>query len=91
MQLSVHSLEDGPLTFWPGSPCAGCSNTRGPRSRTLNPHHTASRGAVARNRGRSGKVNLVHNGVLVIDQPTEFDRDTADALVAVAEDGQTVI
>ena len=31
------------------------------------------------------------DGVLVIDQPTEFDRDTADALVAVAEDGQTVI
>ena len=36
-------------------------------------------------------MNLAHNGVLVIDQPTEFDRDTADALVAVAEDGQTVI
>ena len=55
------------------------------------PHYTASRGAVAGSRGRPGEVNLAHNGVLVIDQPTEFDRDTADALVAVAEDGQTVI
>ena len=36
-------------------------------------------------------MNFAHNGVLVIDQPTAFDRDTADALVAVAEDGQTVI
>ena len=55
------------------------------------PHHTASRGAVAGSRGRPGEVNLAHNGVLVIDQPTEFNRDAADALVAVAEDGQTVI
>ncbi len=55
------------------------------------PHHTASRGAVAGSRGRPGEVNLAHNGVLVIDQPTEFDRDAADALVAAAEDGQTVI
>ncbi len=55
------------------------------------PHYTASRGAVAGSRGRPGEVNLAHNGVLVIDQPTEFDRDAADALVAVAEDGQTVI
>ena len=55
------------------------------------PHYTASRGAVAGSRGRPGEVNLAHNGVLVIDQPTEFDGDAADALVAVAEDGQTVI
>ena len=55
------------------------------------PHYTASRGAVTGSRGRPGEVNLVHNGVLVIDQPTEFDRDATDALVAVAEDGQTVI
>ena len=55
------------------------------------PHYTASRGAVAGSRGRPGEVNLAHNGVLVIDQPTEFDRDAADALVAVAEDGQTVL
>ena len=55
------------------------------------PHYTASRGAVAGIRGRPGEVNLAHNGVLVIDQPTELDRDAADALVAVAEDGQTVI
>ena len=55
------------------------------------PHYTASRGAIAGSRGRPGEVNLAHNGVLVIDQPTEFDRDAADALVAVAEDGQTVI
>ena len=55
------------------------------------PHYTASRGAVAGSRGRPGEVNLAHNGVLVIDQPTEFDRDAADALVAVAEDRQTVI
>ena len=55
------------------------------------PHYTASRGAVAGSRGRPGEVNLAHNGVLVVDQPTEFDRDAADALVAVAEDGQTVI
>ena len=54
------------------------------------PHHTASRGAVAGSRGRPGEVNLAHNGVLVIDQPTDLDRDTADALVAAAEDGQTV-
>ena len=54
------------------------------------PHYTASRGAVAGSRGRPGEVNLAHNGVLVIDQPTEFDRDTADALVAAAEDGQSV-
>ena len=55
------------------------------------PHYTASRGAVAGSRGRPGEVNLAHNGILVIDQPSEFDRDAADALVAVAEDGQTVI
>ncbi len=55
------------------------------------PHHTASRGAVVGSRGRPGEVNLAHNGVLVIDQPTEFDRDAADALVAVVENGQTVI
>ena len=54
------------------------------------PHYTASRGAVAGSRGRPGEVNLAHNGVLVIDQPTEFDRGAADALVAIAEDGQTV-
>ena len=35
------------------------------------PHYTASRGAVAGSRGRPGEVNLAHNGVLVIDQPTE--------------------
>ena len=52
------------------------------------PHHTASRGAVAGSRGRPGEVNLAHNGVLVIDKPTEFDRDAADALVA--DRGQTV-
>ena len=55
------------------------------------PHYTASRGAVAGSRGGPGEVNLAHNGILVIDQPTEFDRDATDALVAVAEDGQTVI
>ena len=55
------------------------------------PHYTISRGGIAGSRGRPGEVNLAHNGVLVIDQPTEFDRDAADALVAVAEDGQTVI
>ena len=55
------------------------------------PHNPASRGAVASNGGGPREVNLAHNGVLVIDQPTEFDRDAADALVAVAEDGQTVI
>ena len=55
------------------------------------PHYTASRGAVAGSRGRPGEVNLAHNGVLVIDQPTEFERDATEALVAVAEDGQTVI
>ncbi len=55
------------------------------------PHFTISRGAIAGSRGRPGEVNLAHNGVLVIDQPTEFDRDTADALVDIAEDGQTVV
>ncbi|MCY4600750.1 MAG: ATP-binding protein [Acidobacteria bacterium] len=55
------------------------------------PHYTISRGAVAGSRGRPGEANLAHNGVLVIDQPTEFDRDTKEALAAVAEDGQTVI
>ena len=55
------------------------------------PHYTVSRGAIAGSRGRPGEVNLAHNGVLVIDQPTELDRAAADALVAVAEDGQTVI
>ena len=55
------------------------------------PHYTISRGAIAGSRGRPGEVNLAHNGILVIDQPTEFDRETTDALVAVAEDGQTVI
>ena len=55
------------------------------------PHYTASRGAVAGSRGRPGEVNLAHNGILVIDQPTEFDRHATDALVGVAEDGQTVI
>ena len=54
------------------------------------PHYTASRGAVAGSRDRPGEVNLAHNGVLVIDQPTEFDRCATDALVAVAEDRQTV-
>ena len=55
------------------------------------PHYTVSRGAVSGSRGRPGEVNLAHNGVLVIDQPTEFDRDATEALVAVAEAGQTVI
>ncbi len=55
------------------------------------PHYTVSRDAVAGSRGRPGEVNLAHNGVLVIDQPTELDRAAADALVGVAEDGQTVI
>ncbi len=55
------------------------------------PHCTAARGAVAGSRGRPGEVNLAHNGVLVIDQPTEFDRDAAEVLVAVAVDGQTVM
>ena len=54
------------------------------------PHFTISRGAIAGSRGRPGEVNLAHNGVLVIDQPTEFDRDAADALVDVADRGQTV-
>ncbi len=55
------------------------------------PHYTVSRGAVSGSRGRPGEVNLAHNGILVIDQPTEFDRDATEALVAVAETGQTVI
>ncbi len=55
------------------------------------PHHTASHGAVAGSRDGPSEVNLAHNGVLVIDEPTRFDRDAADALVVVAEDGQTVI
>ena len=54
------------------------------------PHYTISRGAIAGSRGRPGEVNLAHNGILVIDQPKEFDRDTTDALVTTAEDGQTV-
>ena len=35
-------------------------------------------------------MNLAHNDVLVIDQPTGVDRDAADALVAAADRGQTV-
>ena len=54
------------------------------------PHFTISRGAIAGSRGRPGEVNLAHNGLLVIDQPTEFDPDAADALVDAAEDGETV-
>ena len=54
------------------------------------PHYTVSRGALASSQGRPGEVNLAHNGVLVIDQPTVFDRDAADALIAVVNEGQTV-
>ena len=91
MGLSVHSLGRWPVDFRPGSSGAGVSAARTLAARAAGPwipHRTASRGAVAgnRGRGRSGEVNLEHNGVLVIDRPTEFDRDTADALVAVAED-----
>ena len=55
------------------------------------PHFTASRGAITGSRGGMAEVHLAHNGVLVIDQPTEFDRYGLDALVATVEDGQTVI
>ena len=54
------------------------------------PHFTISRGALAGSRGRPGEANLAHNGLLVIDQPTEFDPDAAGALVDVAEDGETI-
>ena len=94
MGLSVHSLGDGLLTSGRGRRVPVCrllEHSRparsDPGSRTTPPHA----GAIAGNRGRSGEVNLARNSVLVIDQPTEFDRDTAHALVAVAEDGQTVI
>lgn len=54
------------------------------------PHYTASCGAIAGTRDGAGEVNLAHNGLLVVDQPTEFDRRTLAAVVEAAKERESL-
>lgn len=51
------------------------------------PHHTVSTAGLVGNAKRPGEVSLAHNGVLLLDEATEFRRDALDALWATLKLG----
>ena len=57
------------------------------------PHHTASGVALVGGgaRPRPGEISLAHNGVLFLDELTEFDRRTLDVLREPLETGRITI
>lgn len=57
------------------------------------PHHTASRAALAGGgaRAKPGEMALAHNGVLFLDELPEFQPRALEALRQPLETGQTVI
>jgi len=57
------------------------------------PHHTASSVALVGGGGRPrpGEISLAHNGVLFMDELTEFDRRVLEALREPIESGQITI
>ena len=52
------------------------------------PHFTASEGAIHGTVHHPGEVSLAHNGVLLIDQPTEFQRHVVDRAGTAHEECQ---
>ena len=58
------------------------------------PHHTSTKAAIVGGGGgmiRPGAASLAHNGILLLDEAPEFDRDVLDALRQPLESGQVVI
>ncbi len=57
------------------------------------PHHSASLAAMVGGgtRARPGEVSLAHNGVLVLDELPEFQRQTLEALRQPVESGETIV
>ena len=54
------------------------------------PHWSASAAAVTGHRGSPGEVSLAHNGLLLIDEPAEFDRGALVDVAGAARDGDVV-
>jgi magnesium chelatase family protein len=58
------------------------------------PHHTSTKAAIVGGGSgmiRPGAASLAHNGILLLDEAPEFDRDVLDALRQPLESGQVVI
>ncbi len=51
------------------------------------PHYTASEIALTGDRRHPGEVSLAHNGLLLMDQPTEFSRSALADVARAARDG----
>ena len=51
------------------------------------PHWSASAAAVTGHRGSPGEVSLAHNGLLLMDEPAEFDRGALVEVAGAARDG----
>jgi magnesium chelatase family protein len=83
------AIELARLSSLAGAPVHGLPRTRPFRA----PHHSITMAGLVggAQRGRVGEVVLAHNGVLFLDELTEFARATLEALRQPLEDGRVAI